>query len=63
MRYAPSLLVFTFPAILASVACSSIDRAPVWAGPTQDPVPDPTQLFFTGKKEFDQLYHDVGILP
>ena len=36
------------------------DRKPVWAGPTQDPVPNPTQLFFTGKKEFDQWYRDVS---
>ncbi len=36
-----------------------LDRKPVWAGPTQDPVADPTQLFFTGKKEFDQWYRDV----
>lgn len=37
-----------------------VDRKPVWAGPTQDPVPNPSQLFFTGKKEFDQWYRDVS---
>jgi fibro-slime domain-containing protein len=36
------------------------DRKPVWAGPTQDPVPDPKTLEFTGKKEFDQWYRDVA---
>ena len=35
------------------------DRKPVWAGPTQDPGADPTQLLFTGKKEFDQWYRNV----
>ncbi len=44
--------------VLASAL--GLDRKPVWAGPTQDPVPDPTQLFFTGKKEFDQWYRDVS---
>ena len=44
--------------ILASTL--GLDRKPVWAGPTQDPVPDPTQILFTGKKEFDQWYRDVS---
>jgi len=44
------------------VVRSTLDtnHKPVWAGPTQDPVPDPTQLLFTGKKEFDQWYRDVS---
>ena len=37
-----------------------LDRKPVWAGSSQDPVSDPTQLLFTGKKEFDQWYRDVS---
>jgi hypothetical protein len=32
----------------------------VWAGPTQDPVPNLSQSQFTGKKEFDQWYRDVS---
>ena len=44
--------------VLASAL--GLDRKPVWAGPTQDPVPDPTQILFTGKKEFDQWYRDVS---
>jgi fibro-slime domain-containing protein len=35
-----------------------VSRKPVWAGP--DPVPDPTQLLFTGKAAFDQWYRDVS---
>jgi fibro-slime domain-containing protein len=35
-----------------------LDRKPVWAGP--DPVPDPSQTLFTGKKEFDQWYRNVS---
>lgn len=34
------------------------NHKPVWAGP--DPVPDPKQLFFTGKTYFDQWYRDVS---
>jgi len=37
-----------------------MDRKPVWAGPTQDPVPNLSQSQFTGKKEFDQWYRDVS---
>jgi fibro-slime domain-containing protein len=38
------------------------DHKPVWAGSTQDPIPeaDAKQLMFTGKKEFDQWYRDVS---
>lgn len=32
------------------------NHKPVWAGP--DPVPDPTQILFTGKSYFDQWYRD-----
>jgi fibro-slime domain-containing protein len=44
------------------VLSSTLDakHKPVWAGPTQDPVPDPTQILFTGKSEFDQWYRDVS---
>jgi fibro-slime domain-containing protein len=34
------------------------DRKPVWAGPTEDPVLNPTKILFTGKKEFNQWYRD-----
>jgi fibro-slime domain-containing protein len=34
------------------------NHKPVWAGP--DPVPDPTQILFTGKTYFDQWYRDVS---
>lgn len=34
------------------------NHRPVWAGP--DPVPDPTQIMFTGKTYFDQWYRDVS---
>jgi fibro-slime domain-containing protein len=44
------------------VVRSTLDanHKPVWAGPDQDPIPemDAKQLMFTGKKEFDQWYHD-----
>jgi fibro-slime domain-containing protein len=38
-----------------------VDRKPVWAGASQDPLPTDTakQVMFTGKKEFDQWYRDV----
>jgi fibro-slime domain-containing protein len=46
------------------VVRSTLDtnHKPVWAGPTQDPIPeaDAKQLGFTGKKEFDQWYRDVS---
>ena len=44
----------------AGVLRSTLDvqHKPVWAGP--DPVPDPTQLLFTGKSAFDQWYRDVS---
>jgi fibro-slime domain-containing protein len=35
-----------------------VARKPVWAGP--DPVPDPSQLLFTGKTWFDQWFRDVS---
>jgi fibro-slime domain-containing protein len=40
------------------VVRSTLDtnHKPVWAGP--DPVPDPTQIMFTGKTYFDQWYRD-----
>jgi len=34
------------------------NHKPVWAGP--NPVPDPTQILFTGKTYFDQWYRDVS---
>jgi len=36
------------------------DRKPQWAGPTEDPLPNASQVLFTGQKEFYQWYHDVS---
>ncbi len=36
------------------------DRKPQWAGPTEDPLPNASQVLFTGQKEFDQWYSDVS---
>ena len=35
------------------------DRKPAWAGPTEDPIPNPSQYQFSGKKEFSQWYNDT----
>ena len=36
-----------------------LDRKPAWAGPTEDPIPNPSQNQFSGKKEFWQWYNDA----